>query len=164
MNICIIDSVDDRLDKSGARSVLVVCQVFERYKEEWNEEKQKHETLLKLRNREDSFIARAAKKGMKITPMRHSDVTEEKMKTVDPVDVVVVAGEVTYQSFSIAARVRKYLPNIPILVEFCEVTYDDTAQKLIVKNARHYLCEDLIESMVYLTCVPKSPRAFVVDQ
>ena len=163
MNIFTIDSVDSRLSKSGARSVLVLCQIFERYKEEWNEKTREHETLLKLRNREDSFVARTAKKGVRITPMLHSDVTEEKMKADGPFDFVVVVGEVTYQSFSIAARVRKLLPKTPIVVEFCEATYDDAAHKLIVKNARHHRCEDLLESLVYLTGIPKRPRVFIVD-
>lgn len=159
-----IDSVDSRLDRAGARSVLVVCQALERYKEQWNEERREQETLLKLRNREDSFVTRIATRGVKVTPMRHSEVTAEKIQADGPFDFVVVAGEITYQSFSIAARVRKVMPDAPLVLEFCETTYDDRAHKLIVKNARHHHCEDLLEALVYLTASPKRPRELVVDE
>jgi hypothetical protein len=157
-----IDSVDTRLDRFGARSVLLVCQTLERYKEIWNENDE--ETLLKLRNREDSFVARAAKKGVKVMPIRHSDLTEERVRVDGPFDFVVIAGEITYQSFSIAARARGLMLETEIAVEFCESTYNEAAHKLIVKNARHHHCEDLLEALVYLTASPKGPRVFLVEK
>lgn len=153
-----IESIDKLLENSSVRSILLVCQKLERYKDVWNQEKNEHDTLLKLRNREDAFVARAAQKGIKITPVLHSELTEERIKSDGPFDLVAVAGEVTYQSFSIASRVRKFLPTTPTVVEFCETTYDQLANKLIFKNSRQYNVEDLLQSLVYLTATSKQPR------
>lgn len=153
-----IESIDTLLAKTGARSVLVVTQKLERYREEYTPEKHAPDKLLKLRNREDVFVTRAAQHGAKVTPMRHSEITEDKLKLIGAFDFVVIAGEITYQSFSIAANVRRLFPQVPLVVEFCEETYDAAAHKLIVKNARLHGCEDLLETLVYLTATPKSPR------
>ena len=154
-------SIDARLEKERVKSVLLVSQVLERYKEEWNEEQRQYVVLNKLRNREDSFAARAASKGIRVTPVLHSEMSS--IKTSGPFDFIIIAGEVTYQSFSIAVKVRTLYPRVPLAVEFCETTYDGTAHRLMVKQAQHHKCEELLGSLVYLTGSPKSPRAIVFN-
>lgn len=159
-----IGAIDRVLRKTNPKSILLVCQVLERYKEEWNEDKREEETLLKLRNREDAFVTRVAQRGIRVTPMRQSELTAQKVSSDGPFDFAVIAGEITYQSFSIAAALRGKAPEIPIFIEFCEATFDTLAERLIAKNAKYHQVEDLLQNLVYLTAIPKQPRVINLEE
>lgn len=126
-----------------------MCQQLERYKDEWNRERQEYETRFKLRNREDSFLARYVAKGIKVTPVLSSELIKGRADVEGSFDLVVIAGEITYQSFSIAPRVRTLFPEIPIFIEFCEATYDELARKLILRNSKSSGVAELISYLVY---------------
>lgn len=164
MKTITIGLIDRRLESARARSILLVCQKLEHYQEAWNEETRQMESLLKLRLRQDSFVARTPNLGSKVTPLRSTELTEEKIRADGPFDFVVIAGEVTYQSFSIAARVRSLLPETPVAIEFCETTYNQLAGKLILKNSRHHKVEDLLNELVYLTANTRPPQVLRLEE
>ena len=55
------------------------------------ERKRQVETLLKLRNREDSFVMRAAQRGCRVTPVRHLELTEQGISADGSFDFAVIA-------------------------------------------------------------------------
>jgi hypothetical protein len=161
-----IPSVDQRLAELPVRKLILISQKLNerRY---WDghsrpvkdEEGEVIPPGMKLRNREDVFICRMNEQGIRSGVVNaQTGLWRIKREAADGVDVVVIAGEVTYQSFFIASRVREVLPNTPIFIEFCEADFNDLNRDLIISNAARYELTDLIANLVYLTATPKSPR------
>ncbi len=151
-------SIDDVLAGVRLTSILLVTQKLERYKDEWNFQKKEYETRMKLRNREDAFLTRYTQRGVKVSPVSVGDLNEGFLFQAGTFEIAVVAGEITYQSFSAARRLQAMMPAIPIFIEFCETTFDSKAATILAKAARFHSAEALLERIVYLTSVSKNPK------
>lgn len=154
-----IPSIHKRLAPIEPRHVLVITQKLNEYIEWEDGEKV---TRNKLRNREDAFVLKLTSAGVRTTVVVAKDFSLEKVQAEGGpyhIDAIVIAGEVTYQSFYLAKVARETLPNRPIFIEFCEDGFNHDALDAIKHNATQHDVEDLLPNIVYLTTAPKQPTS-----
>ncbi len=120
-----------------------------------------------LRAREDAFVAALNSDGVRTTVVEGDTLASIKdfSKVVTTsADVVVIAGEITSQSFSLAAQVAKFLPYLQPFIEFTEENSSPVAIRAMVKAAQRSGNEKLLGSLVYLTRVKKTPNSLVIAE
>jgi hypothetical protein len=154
-----IPSIHKRLASIEPRHVLVITQKLNEYIE-W--EAGRKVTRNKLRNREDAFVLKLTSAGIRTTVITAKEFSLSKVQEEGGphrIDAIVIAGEVTYQSFYLAKIARETLPNIPVFIEFCEEGFNQSALEAIKHNSTQQGIEDLLYNLVYLTASPKQPRS-----
>ena len=153
-----IPSIHKRLALIEPRHVLIISQQFNVY-DEWEDGKKVGR--YKLRNREDAFVLKLTSAGIHTTVVLANEFSLSRVQEGGgryPIDAIIIAGEVTYQSFYFAKIACDTLPNIPIFIEFCEEGFNQSILDAIKHNSTQQGVEDILENLVYLTTIPKHPR------
>ena len=157
-----IPSIHKRLARVEPRHVLVITQKLNEYIE-WEDGKKA--TRNKLRNREDAFVLKLMSAGIRTTVITAKEFSLSKVQEEGGpyrIDAIVIAGEVTSQSFYLAKIAREALPNIPVFIEFCEDGFNQNTLGAIKQSSSQQGVEDLLENLVYLTTIPKQPHSLAL--
>src|SRR5438874_10114098 len=75
------------------------------------------------------------------------------------VDMSVLAGELSYQSITSAARLRRNGVKGPFFIEITEDEANNQSKlDMLVANAKRYEALDLLDNLVYLTKTRRDPK------
>ena len=150
-----IPSIDKHLRPFRNKRIAVCPSQFD-YEEDYAYEIYKTKSFndrevanLKLRNRVDAFCSRMENKVERI-------FIGNNFKEKNP-NIIVCTDEIVYKAAKKAIKFKQIF-DIPVLIEFHEDSWDSVSQNIIWRMVNEGE-EWILESLCYLTSIPKDPRS-----